>query len=208
MSSCGCNVFWSIDAAVTGKTGTSASSVRISPCTSRAKTVSSDSEGLTSKPDSWSQSVYSLILSWCLINLIVDVKKYTDMMSRWTVMNKNPQPNHQQTTSKDPKMILKFIILLHFQVKASAPRPVGGAAAGVFDERGAAAGQAAVSVSQRGSRLLVWPGLPADQPAHHNLGGAEEDRLGGAWPVVKQRIEQGRTLEYTGNIKIIGILIS
>lgn len=67
-----------------------------------------------------------------------------------------------------------------FQVKAAAPRPVGGAAAGVFTERAAAAGQAAVSVSQHGSRLLVRPGLPADRPAHRRLGGAEEDRVGGA----------------------------
>lgn len=70
--------------------------------------------------------------------------------------------------------------LLYFQVKAAAPQPIGGAAAGVFKERGAAVGQAAMSVSQRGSRLLVRSGLPADQPAHRHLGGAEEDCVGGA----------------------------
>lgn len=81
------------------------------------------------------------------------------------------------------------MIVSSFQVKAAAPQPEGGAAAGVFEERGASFGQAAVSVSQRGSRLLVWPELPADQSAHHHLGGTEEDRLGGAWPVVKERRE-------------------
>lgn len=92
----------------------------------------------------------------------------------------------QKSTTTTPKIDSEMMLysfpsfLLHFQVKAAAPRPVGGAVADVFKERGAAAGQAAVPVSQRGSGPLVRPGLPADQPAHHHLGGAEEDRLGGA----------------------------
>ena len=43
---------------------------------------------------------------------------------------------------------------------------------------------------QCGSRFLVWPGVPADQAAYDHLGGAEEDRLGGAWPVVICRTER------------------
>lgn len=72
------------------------------------------------------------------------------------------------------------MVYFTFQVEASASRPVGGAAADVLKERGAAAGQAAVSVPQRGPRVLVRSGLPADQPAQHHLGGAEEDCVGGA----------------------------
>lgn len=78
------------------------------------------------------------------------------------------------------------------QVKAAPSRPVGGAAAEVFAERGAPAGQAALSVPQSGSRLLVCPDITGDQPAHHHLGGAEEDRVAGAGPVVKGRIENLR----------------
>lgn len=73
------------------------------------------------------------------------------------------------------------------QVKAPASQPVRGAAAGVFKERGAAAGQAAVSVPQLVPGLLVRSELTADQPAQRHLGGAEEDCLGGAWSVVKQQ---------------------
>lgn len=72
------------------------------------------------------------------------------------------------------------MVYFTFQVEASASRPVRGAAAGVLKERGAAARQAAVSVPQRGPRVLVRSGLPADQPAQHHLGGAEEDCVGGA----------------------------
>lgn len=69
---------------------------------------------------------------------------------------------------------------VHLQVQAAAPWPVRGAAAGLFPKRGATAGQAAVPLPRRGSRLLVRPGLPADPSAHRHLGGAEEDRVGGA----------------------------
>lgn len=44
---------------------------------------------------------------------------------------------------------------IYFQVQTATPWTVRGAAIAVFTERGAAAGQAAMSVSQRGSRLLV-----------------------------------------------------
>lgn len=74
---------------------------------------------------------------------------------------------------------------IYFQVQTATPWTVRGAAIGVFTEWRAAAGQAAMSVSQHGSRLLVWPGLSADQAAHRHLGGAEEDCMGRAWHVVK-----------------------
>lgn len=123
---------------------------------------------------------------------------------KFTTKNKK----QRKTQIQKWRCILFPSFLLHFQVKAAAPGPVGGAAAGVFEERGAAAGQAAVPVSERGSGLLVWPGLPADQPTHHHLEGAEEDRLGRARPVVKQRMDQNRIWENTENIKIIEIIIS
>lgn len=86
---------------------------------------------------------------------------------------------------KSSKFCLFTSLSVRLQVQAAAPRPVGGAAAGLLPERGAAAGQAAVPVPQHGARLLVRSGLPADPTTHRRVGGAEEDRVGGARPVVK-----------------------
>lgn len=76
---------------------------------------------------------------------------------------------------------------LRLQVEAAARQQLGGAAAGVFEERGAAAGQAALLVPQHGSGLLVRPHVSADHPEDPHLGGAEEGRVAGAGPLVKSR---------------------
>lgn len=91
--------------------------------------------------------------------------------------------NHHQRIESTVCTVCLF--LLCSQVKAAAPRPVGRAAAGVFEERGAAAGQAAMPVPQRVSGLVVRPGVAADLSAQRHLGGAEEGGVGGARRVVK-----------------------
>lgn len=86
--------------------------------------------------------------------------------------------------NKRPSFVCSFIPLsLLPQAPSAAAQRVGGSPPGELAGRGAPAGQAAVSVPQPAARVLEG-GLPAGPRPGHRGGGAAEDRLGGARPLV------------------------